>query len=54
MRQPFLIGAPHPVDEIGCLHRAPEAAGDIGDLDTLSGDLGVTDDGDEVIPALPA
>ena len=52
MRHPVLIGAPHQVDEVSCLHRAPEAAGDIGDLDALIGDLSVTDDGDEMVAAL--
>ena len=54
MGHPVLVGAADQVDEVGCLDRAPEAAGDIGDLDTLVSDLGVTDDGDEVVAALAA
>ena len=48
------VGVPHQRGEVSCLHRAPEAAGDIGDLDTLFGDLSVTDDGDEAVTAQSA
>jgi hypothetical protein len=54
MRHPVLIGVPHQAGEVSCPHRAPEAAADIGDLDTLLDDLSVTHDGNEVVTALAA